>query len=140
MGMDYYLRTDPPRENVPSFPESLSYFFEQWGGYAECSMVGQTEKLLKIDLRIFQKTGHPEMPDHVFHEIKKLRKVVTTFIEKIQATPKFYEKVKYQPLPLYPPNIGYLERGGLLKDLQTLDGILRDLEKDGVRRIELVYA
>jgi hypothetical protein len=139
MGMDYYLRTDPPREHVPDFPEPLSNFFEQWGGYKESSLVGQTEKLLKIDLKLFQKTGHPEMPDHVFHEIIAVRKVVSTFIEKIKAAPKFYEKVKYEPLAGYPRNVGYLETGSLLKDLQTLDGILRDLEKDGVRRIELLY-
>ncbi|KFF03602.1 hypothetical protein [Chryseobacterium luteum] len=61
MGLDYSIEPKTEESEYFNFPEVLSYFFEQIGGYEEQSIVSQVEKILNIDLSIFQKTYHPEM-------------------------------------------------------------------------------
>lgn len=61
--MDYSIEPRSQDEYIEyvDFPDTLSYFFEQIGGYGEKSIVSQLEKILNIDLSIFQKTYNPEM-------------------------------------------------------------------------------
>lgn len=105
MGMDYYIENDKEYNSDTSFPEELSYLFEQIGGYGEWSVVSQVEKLLRIDLSIFQLTYNPQMElDDVNNynraeevdywiENKVLLAKVIEFIEKAEAGKGYFASV-----------------------------------------------
>lgn len=140
MSMDYYLYSDLATDTDHDFPSGLSYFFEQLGGYGVQSMVAQTSKLLKIDLGLFQKVSHPEEPGlDIIHPIEAIQKVVTAFIARVHANPNFIEKIRFGPAGNFPPDTGYLKRGGLLKDLVALEKRLNDLKAAGATKIKLMY-
>ena len=62
MGMNYSIELKNNEEiGYVDFPYPLSYFFEQIGGYDDKSIVSQIEKILDIDLSIFQKIYNSEM-------------------------------------------------------------------------------
>lgn len=139
MGMDYYLYSDLGSYPDHGFPEKLSYFFEQLGGYGERSLVAQTEKLLNIDLGLFQKTSHPE-GGSTFIALAVLQKLVAELIEKVRANPGFIKQLRFAPAPGFPPNTGYFESTApILKDLDVLEKSLSALKKAGATKIKLMY-
>ena len=54
MGKDYYIFTDKETDCTDDFPEGLSNFFEQVGGFGDTAEAEQVSRILGIDLSIFQ--------------------------------------------------------------------------------------
>lgn len=117
MVMDYYIepKSETEYEEYLDFPDTLSYFFEQLGGYDEKSIVSQIEKILDIDLRIFQITYNPEM-EFEFEEPEKdsvddkdsehddfwintddLIKKLDEFLEKIKSNNNYFSQIIFNP-------------------------------------------
>ncbi|NML68946.1 hypothetical protein HHL23_03940 [Chryseobacterium sp. RP-3-3] len=114
MGMDYYIepKSENEYEDYLDFPNTLSYFFEQFGGYDEKSIVSQIESILNIDLSIFQKVYNPEMefdfeeydhdendhnPDDFWVNTDDLIKKLEEFKEKIQSNTKYFSQIIFNP-------------------------------------------
>lgn len=114
MGMDYYIepKSENEFEDYLDFPETLSYFFEQFGGYDEKSIVSQIEKILDFDLSIFQKTYNPDMefdfeedesddndnsPDDFWIETNDLIKKLEEFREKIKINTNYFSQIIFNP-------------------------------------------
>ncbi|HEX8506108.1 MAG TPA: hypothetical protein VF630_12135, partial [Hymenobacter sp.] len=55
--MDYYIIPEEETACEDSFPDGLSFFFEQVGGYGEAAEVEQVSRILQIDLSVFQETS-----------------------------------------------------------------------------------
>ena len=148
MGMDYYLESDNEYESDKDFPEGLSYFFEQLGGYGETSMVAQVSEILGINLDLFQQTYYEGMEDDYEEEeldgddywidLGTLQNKVQEFIAKIEQKPDYYREVKFEG-KYYPEDTGYLSGGNLLHDLRDLAQTLSDYKQHGSAQLSLVY-
>jgi len=105
MGMDYYITANVKTECKDDFPNGLSFFFEQIGGYGEKSMVSQVEQILDIDLSTFQSYDfmeNEESDSTYWKDIKEFEEIVDLFLKKIELEPDYYKKVKYNPIvPVY---------------------------------------
>lgn len=120
MGMYYSIepKTEDEYAEYADFPEMLSYFFEQIGGYGDTSVVSQLEKILNIDLTIFQKTYHPEMemdfeefdsefldeykntefnPDDYWISIDVLIEKLNEFKQKIDDNSQYFSEIIFSP-------------------------------------------
>lgn len=115
MGMYYSieLKNDDTSEYI-KFPNVLSYFFEQVGGYGEKSIVSQVEKILNIDLSIFQKTYNPEMDlefdeepealkndiysEELWIDIDSLLQKLNEFLNKIENNKNCFSQVILNPI------------------------------------------
>ncbi|MCM0664514.1 hypothetical protein [Flavobacterium tyrosinilyticum] len=105
--MDYYIEANGKTNCKDDFPSGLSFFFEQVGGFEEKSMVMQVEKILKINLSIFQDydfEGEENSSKH-WKNIKTFEKTIDDLLLKIKANPDYYKKVKYNSAN--PPSYGY---------------------------------
>lgn len=140
MSMCYFIESDIETDFDDDFPESLTYFFEQYGGYEENSMVSQVEKILDIDLSLFQNTWHPEMEeeDEYWISLIEVKNRVTFFSQKITANPTYYNQVKYIG-EYFPDDHGYLSSNQLNRDLDWMLSTLHQLEKEGAKKIRFVY-
>ncbi len=99
-GMNYFIEANVASDCKGHFPDGLSYFFEQIGGYGEKSMVVQVEKLLDIDLSDFQNYDHPEFTgsDSMYwQDIDPFETIIDSFLHKIAASPDYHQKVIYNP-------------------------------------------
>ena len=112
MGMYYGIELKNNEEiGYVDFPYSLSYFFEQIGGYDDKSIVSQIEKILDIDLSIFQKTYNHEMDFEEEHEdfnvetednelwikIEELINKLEEFNDRIEKNKNYFTKVVLNP-------------------------------------------
>ncbi|MET3539257.1 hypothetical protein ABID34_004359 [Chryseobacterium limigenitum] len=118
--MDYSIepKTEDEYAEYADFPEMLSYFFEQIGGYGDTSVVSQLEKILNIDLSIFQKTYHPEIgmdfeefesefldeykntefkPDDYWISIDILIGKLNEFKQKIDNNSQYFSEIIFSP-------------------------------------------
>ncbi|SCY98237.1 hypothetical protein SAMN02927916_4507 [Flavobacterium anhuiense] len=168
--MDYSIEANVKTKCKDNFPPRLSFFFEQIGGFGDKSMVAQVEKILKIDLSTFQDYDYmdnEESPDKYWKNITTFEAVINKLILKINTNPKYYEKVKYNPIkpeyafssdanemkkikakeqeyenhPMYgyPYDNKYLSSGAIVEDLETLKDILKCYKKNGATKIKLSY-
>ena len=147
--MDYCLESDNEYESELDFPEGLSYFFEQLGGYGEYSMVAQVSSILGINLEIFQNTYYDGMEDDYdedeideddfWIELSTLQKTVESFISAIHTKPDYFKMVKFNG-PYSPEDNGYLSQGHLLKDLEELKVVLGKYKENGTDKIRLIYS
>lgn len=168
--MDYSIEANVKTECKDDFPPRLSFFFEQIGGFGDKSMVAQVEKILKIDLSTFQKYDYidnEESSDQYWKNITTFEAVIDKLILRINTNPKYYEKVKYDPIkpeyafssdinemkkikakeqeyenhPMYsyPYDNKYLSSGAIVEDLKTLKDILKCYKKNGATKIKLSY-
>ena len=112
MGM-YYIIELKNNEDIEyiDFPYPLSYFFEQIGGYDDKSIVSQIEKIINIDLSIFQKTYNSDMEfeegfenletEHEDNEfwikIEELINKLEEFKDKIERNKNYFTKVVLNP-------------------------------------------
>lgn len=115
MGMDYYIIPDGEVACENEFPESLSFFFEQVGGYEEKAEVSQVSKILQIDLSVFQEISYDddenygmpveedeedESPDDsptIWHDTAAVVSVIDNLLAKIAAFPDYYKQVLHNP-------------------------------------------
>lgn len=111
MGMYYHIEVKNNEDlNFVDFPYPLSYFFDQIGGYEEKSIVTQIEKILNIDLSVFQKTYY-EMdfdedfeineneidPDDFWISIDELLDKLVEFNNKMNEDINYFSKVIFNP-------------------------------------------
>jgi hypothetical protein len=103
MGMDYSIYADRDTKCEDDFPEGLSFFFEQYGGYVEYSEVGQVSALLKINLSGFQHYDYgaddEQEEKQYWQDIGAFRAKVSEFIHKIEQKPDYYKAVKHGQHP-----------------------------------------
>lgn len=115
MGMYYSIELKNNEEiGYIDFPYPLSYFFEQIGGYDDKSIVSQIEKILDIDLSIFQKTYNPEMgfeeeleefedfdvedvENEMWVDIDELINKLVEFKNKTEENKNYFSKVVLNP-------------------------------------------
>lgn len=106
MGMYYNIELKNNEEiGYIDFPYSLSYFFEQIGGYEDKSIVSQIEKILKIDLSIFQKTYNDDFEDFdneidendFWINIEELINKLEEFKDKAEINKNYFSKVVLNP-------------------------------------------
>lgn len=115
MGMDYYIIPDGEVACDNEFPESLSFFFEQVGGYEEKAEVSQVSRILQIDLSIFQEISYddeegsggfadedeedesPEYSPAIWHDTAAVVSVIDSLLAKIAAYPDYYKQVLHNP-------------------------------------------
>ena len=108
MGMDYYIIPEEETACEDSFPEDLSFFFEQVGGYGEAAEVEQVSRILEIDLSVFQKLSFPEEDEYyqeeaddepltIWHSSESVAAIVANFLAKIEAFPDYYKQVLHNP-------------------------------------------
>ena len=107
MGMDYYIIPEKETACEDSFPEGLSFFFEQVGGYDEAAEVEQVSRILEIDLSVFQKLSFPEEgedyeeaddePLTIWHSSESVAALVANLLAKIEAFPDYYKQVLHNP-------------------------------------------
>jgi hypothetical protein len=100
MSMNYFIQSDKETNCKKNFGNSLSFFFEQIGGYGENAEVIQVEKILNIDLSLFQKvSGESETENGEIKIIENwinidtLRNVAELFLNKINLDKDFYKKI-----------------------------------------------
>ena len=106
-------------------------------------MVNQVEKILDIDLSLFQNTWHPEMEeedeeDEYWISLIEVKNRVTLFSQKIVANPTYYNQVNYIG-EYFPDDHGYLSSNQLNRDLDWMLSTLHQLEKEGAKKIRFVY-
>ncbi len=169
MGMYYTIEVkNNDKLGYIDFPESLSYFFEQVGGYGEKSIVAQIETILNIDFTIFQKTYHPEMEfdeksNYFWIDIEELLNKLIEFKSKMETNQSYFSKVilnpkddrrkyvslkyedivKYEmenPLSLYPIDNGIITEKVLMDSTIKLIKTLKELKARGESQIRLVYS
>ena len=170
VGMNYSIEANVKTKCKDDFPPRLSFFFEQIGGFGDKSMVIQVEKILNIDLSTFQEYDYmdnEESSEKYWKNITKFEAVIDKLIFKISANPKYYQKVKYNPIkpeyafssdpnemkkikakekeyenhPMYgyPYDNKYLSTKALVEDLEALKSILKCYKKNGASKIKLNY-
>ncbi len=170
MSMNYIIEPDIETTCHERFPSGLSHFFEQVGAYDDQSEVRQVEKILDIDLSAFQQYDYIDdngVLTHHWKGIKKLDRLLSGLLLKIQANPNYYQQVKYNPIvavygfssdpaemaamevtqqahqnhPMfgYPNDHGYLEHSGLVKDVKALKALLHCYQKAGATKVALSY-
>ena len=166
MGMYYGITSNAKEKikNLPYFPNGLSYFFEQIGGYGEESMVSQVEKILNIDLSNFQNYDFDDndSDDDCWQKIEEVEGIIEELLLKIKAKPNYFNEVKFyagdysqffsmsstewknsinREVNYGYPKIedkSYLENG-FIPDLNELKKILDIYKKHGADRIKLFY-
>jgi hypothetical protein len=170
MGMDYYIEADVKTKCKNEFPSGLSFFFEQVGGFGEKSMVSQVENILNINLSTFQEYDYmdnEESDDRYWKDLKEFNALLDTLLAKIQANPRYYTKVKYNPVtpifgfssdpkemarmnktvqeyekhPMYgyPNDHGYLSSDAFIRDIKILKSVLQCYADQGATKIKLSY-
>ncbi|MBO2011491.1 hypothetical protein [Hymenobacter negativus] len=111
--MDYYIIPEEETTCEDSFPDGLSFFFEQVGGYGEAAEVEQVSRILQIDLSVFQEISfeedeaydadeldedeQPEEASIIWHDVDKVTAVVDSFLTKIEAFPDYHKQVLHNP-------------------------------------------
>lgn len=165
--MNYLIELDNNYQDKKSFPDILSYFFEQAGGYGDASVVCQIEKILNIDLSIFQRIYYIESevgtvaPD-MWIELSDLISIVDLWIEQMNSNPYYFTKVIFNDVDInnlinvmsveeltryisenllskYPYNNGLLNEKVLKKAVSEFRISLSDFQKQQVHKIRFLY-
>ena len=112
MGMDYYIIPEEETTCEDCFPDGLSFFFEQVGGYGEAAEVEQVSRILQIDLSLFQEISFHEdagfesenevlyeghEAQDIWHNTDAVIAVVDALLAKIGAFPDYHEQVLHNP-------------------------------------------
>ncbi len=159
MGMDYGLETkNGDGIDFDVFPAALSYLFEQVGAYGDKSIVCQLEKILNIDLRLFQNTYNPEMDfeeefdtDDLWVTIDVVINKLLEFNSKAEANKNYYSKLilnpnkngtfdESNPMFYYPLENEFISENIINNSITELLTYLENLKNKGETEIRLVYA
>ena len=101
MGMSYFIVPNCETSCEGTFPNGLSFFFEQFEGYYETSEVSQVSRILGIDLSLFQSIDYDlavrNTPDEkpFWQNIDSVLKTVNAFINKIEESPDYHLFVRH---------------------------------------------
>ncbi|WP_035566816.1 hypothetical protein [Hymenobacter sp. IS2118] len=114
--MDYYIVPEHEIACEDSFPDGLSFFFEQVGGYGEVAEVEQVSRILQIDLSAFQEISfeedeeyddfvaeleegeHPKVETSIiWHDTDKTIALIDAFLTKIETFPDYHKQVLHNP-------------------------------------------
>ncbi|HET9505395.1 MAG TPA: hypothetical protein VFO93_17760 [Hymenobacter sp.] len=113
--MDYYIMPGGEAHCENEFPESLSFFFEQVGGYDDYAEVSQVSQILRIDLSVFQEISYDEDEQYyspneedeevedsedspaIWHDTDKVIILINSLLDKIAAFPDYYKQVIHGP-------------------------------------------
>ena len=130
--MTYFLIPDKKSSCTDDFPEGLSFFFQELGGFEDKAEVAQVSRILKIDLSVFQDVGYnyedkAEVGKH-WHNLTKFASIVDSLIAKIEAHPQYYKKVIYNPG--YDKNQEKSQKIILSGDTAKIRQYLENAEKD----------
>ena len=102
MGLSYFIVPDKKVSCEDRFPEGLSLFFQQIGGYHGNSEVSQVSKILDIDLNAFQNCDQDfeirntaeEKP--FWQNIDSFSRLIDDFLAKIAESPDYYKFVRHR--------------------------------------------
>ena len=115
MGMDYYVIPEVETACQNDFPDNLSFFFEQVGGYGEYAEVSQVSRILQIDLSVFQEISYddeeyydgpvdedeadesPEDASIIWHDTTTVVRIIDNLLAKIAAFPDYYKQILHNP-------------------------------------------
>jgi hypothetical protein len=113
MGMDYYIIPEIETACQNDFPENLSFFFEQVGGYGEYAEVSQVSRILQVDLSVFQEISYddgeyyggpideeeeaPEDLPVIWHDTITVVQIIDNLLAKIAAFPDYHKQVLHNP-------------------------------------------
>lgn len=96
--MNYFIYDDD--NTTPHMvPPGLSQFFEQFQGFESESEVAQVEKILGLDLSLFQQWNEPGAKDVKWHKLDDVMHLTQQLIKKVQATPDLHERVEFSAMP-----------------------------------------
>ena len=148
MSMNYFIYSDIELEDkydeeirkLCEFPDGLSFFFEQVGGYDDFAEVSQVSRLLNIDLELFQKIDFPDNPDthETWQSLEFIIAKLTEFKQAILQNPRYFEQVLHGG-DLHPPDYGYLSQDRISKDIEELEKNLKRLQAKGSKKIRFFY-
>jgi hypothetical protein len=114
MGMDYYIIPETETTCQNDFPDKLSFFFEQVGGYGDYAEVSQVSQILQIDLSVFQEISYddgeyydgpieeddeeaPEDSPVIWHNTATVVQIIDNLLAKIAAFPDYHKQVLHNP-------------------------------------------
>lgn len=157
MGMDYGIETkNGDGMEFDVFPSTLSYLFEQVGAYGDKSIVCQLEKILNIDLNLFQNTYNPEMDfeeefdtDDLWVSVNELINKLLEFKTKAEANKNYFSNIvlnsndvardESNPLFYYPVASDFISENAINNSMIELLSYLEVLKSKGETEIRLVY-
>jgi hypothetical protein len=131
MGMDYYIMPKEEVQCANEFPEKLSQFFEQVGGYYESAAASQVSKILAIYLSIFQDIDYDvneeEEEELHWYSIDEYLLIINGLLDKIKQNPAYYEQVCYEAEQSSSHFVSELKQIALLQNEQEENwGILKN--------------
>ena len=128
MGMDYYIYSNKQTSCKKEFPEQLSFFFEQIGGYGDQSEVAQVSVILDIDLSVFQNydygTDNKEEEIQFWQNIDDFEKVIDDFLFKIDKNPDYFKLLKHNKNKEY-----YDSEMRRITKIKNQEKFIKELEK-----------
>lgn len=157
MGMYYGIETKNGNGmEFDVFPSTLSYLFEQVGAYGDKSIVCQLEKLLNVDLSLFQNTFNPEMDfeeefdtDDLWISIIEVANKLLEFKTKAEANKNYFsnivlnsndvERDESNPMFYYPLANEFISETFINNSITELLTYLENLKNKGETEIRLVY-
>lgn len=144
MGMDYYIIPEIEVNCESEFPEGLSFFFEQVGGYEEYAEVSQVSKILQIDLSVFQEISYDDEEEYstfldeekeatdvsstIWHSTVTTMHLIDDLLVRIAAFPTYYKQVLYNPARR--SNLDSLLQVATVRDEERLKQELEELKSN----------
>jgi hypothetical protein len=143
MGMDYYIIPEIEVNCEHEFPEGLSFFFEQVGGYEEYAEVSQVSKILQIDLSVFQEISYDDGEEYsdffdeeeekiaddsatIWHSTVTAMLLIDDLLAKIAAFPDYHKQVLHNPTRR--PALESLLQAATARDEEKLKQMLEEVE------------
>ncbi|OON69226.1 hypothetical protein B0919_07950 [Hymenobacter sp. CRA2] len=129
--MNYFIQPDRELDCPNDFPEGLSYFFEQVGGYGEGSEVAQVSGLLGLDLSAFQHYGYFDDEDEpqFWQDLGGFIALVDAFLRRLAEEPHYYRAINHRTPTNWEATTEQLEATLLSPDTSMAYDLLAQLPK-----------
>lgn len=148
MGMDYFFSHENHDLYIKDgFPSDLGFFSERTGKYDDNAELRQIEKILNIDLSIFDHMKYDV--DHDFEgyvlkiSVSNLEEKVSKILQKTQSNPNYHKKIIYQKDSSNDHRAkivqDYIEKGYFRNDLIKIQNTLDIFSKNGIEKVEIRY-
>lgn len=96
--VNYFLYSDSSSSPI-MVPPGLSQFFEMYQGFESESEFSQVEKILGLDLSMFQQWNAPDGKDVKLHDLDAMLFLTQQLIKKVRDTKDLHERVEYSAMP-----------------------------------------